>query len=136
MTIAVAYTPDEFGEVALEHAIAWAKARDTGLVVINVAKHERFTEDHDFVSGYDLEQLHHRLGSEGLREHHVRQPVGPGVADLVLETVAEEKADLLVIGIRHRTPVGKLIMGSVAQQLLLDAQVPVFAAKPGQHPLR
>ncbi|MFD1825578.1 MULTISPECIES: universal stress protein [Mumia] len=136
MTIAVAYTPDEYGEVALEHAIAWARDRDARLVVINVAKDSQFHEHHDVVSGYDLEQLQHRLGSEGLREHDVRQPVGAGVAELVLETAAEENADLLVIGIRHRSAVGKLIMGSVAQQLLLDAQLPVFAAKPGQHPLR
>ncbi len=136
MTIAVAYTPDEFGEVALEHAIAWARERDTRLVVINDATDARIHEGHDVVSGYDLEQLQRRLGSEGLRGHKVRQPVGPGVADLVLETAEEEGADLLVIGIRHRSPVGKLIMGSVAQQLLLDSQLPVFAAKPGQHPLR
>ncbi|WP_370615955.1 universal stress protein [Mumia sp. Pv 4-285] len=136
MTIAVAYTPDQYGETALEHGIAWAQARDARLVVVNVAKHSRFDEDADFVHGYDLEQLQHRLAGAALAGHRVRQPVGPAIADLVLEAVADEGADLLVIGIRHRTPVGKLIMGSVAQKLLLDSQVPVFAAKPGQHPLR
>ncbi|MFC6150811.1 MULTISPECIES: universal stress protein [Mumia] len=137
MTIAVAYTPDQYGETALEHGIAWARSHDARLVLVNVAKHSRFDEDADFVHGYDLEQLQHRLADASLPAgHRVRQPVGPATADLILDAVADEGADLLVIGIRHRTPVGKLIMGSVAQKLLLDSQVPVFAAKPGQHPLR
>ena len=135
MTIAVAYTPDEFGETALEHGIAWARSRGVRLVLVNVAKHTRFDEDPDFVHGYDLEQLRRRLAEAGLEGHRVRQPVGPGIGDLILEAVDEEGAELLVIGIRHRTAVGKLIMGSVAQKLLLDARVPVFAAKPGQHPV-
>ena len=36
---------------------------------------------------------------------------------------------LIVIGLRHRTAVGKLLMGSVAQRILLDARCPVLAVK-------
>ena len=41
-------------------------------------------------------------------------------------------AELLVIGIRHRNPVGKLLLGSVAQQLLLECPKPVLAVKPDE----
>ncbi len=38
-------------------------------------------------------------------------------------------ADELVVGIRHRTAVGKAMTGGVVQMLLLDSPVPVFAVK-------
>ena len=37
--------------------------------------------------------------------------------------------DLIVIGLRRRTPIGKLILGSNAQRILLDAPCPVIAVK-------
>ena len=47
-----------------------------------------------------------------------------------LITVANETdADLIVIGLRRRTPVGKLILGSNAQRILLDAPCAVLAVK-------
>lgn len=50
-------------------------------------------------------------------------------ADDVLTVAEEVGAELIVIGLRHRTPVGKLIMGSTAQSILLDANCSVLAVK-------
>ena len=52
-------------------------------------------------------------------------------ADELLKAMDRADADLLVIGIRHRSPVGKLLLGSVSQQLLLECPKPVLAVKPG-----
>ena len=56
--------------------------------------------------------------------------MGTDVAEEMIRVVREVDAQVLVIGMRHRTPVGKMIMGSVAQQVLLDAPCPVLAVKP------
>ena len=58
----------------------------------------------------------------------------PGVeardpADQLLRVAEETNAELIVIGLRRRTPVGKLIMGSAAQTVLLEAEAPVLAVK-------
>jgi nucleotide-binding universal stress UspA family protein len=37
--------------------------------------------------------------------------------------------DLLVLGARRRSPVGKALMGSVAQTIILEANVPVLVVK-------
>ena len=47
----------------------------------------------------------------------------------MLADVEEYGAVRLVIGIKRRTPVGKAILGSVSQRLLLNSPVPVLAVK-------
>ncbi|MBD5831450.1 universal stress protein, partial [Janibacter melonis] len=48
-------------------------------------------------------------------------------ADFVVDRARESVAELVVSGLRRRTPVGKLVLGSVSQRILLDATVPVLA---------
>jgi nucleotide-binding universal stress UspA family protein len=54
----------------------------------------------------------------------------PDVAEAVLQVSAESSASLIVVGVRPRSPVGKLLLGSVAQRIILDATCPVLAVKP------
>jgi nucleotide-binding universal stress UspA family protein len=51
------------------------------------------------------------------------------VAEKILELAASAKAEILVIGARRRSPVGKLILGSVTQTLILAADMPVLVVK-------
>jgi nucleotide-binding universal stress UspA family protein len=139
MTIVVGYRPDEFGEVALEHAIARARATSNSLVVVNVAKRGVDSQELDlskgFVRGHELEQLRFRLVEAlGAKNIDIRQPVGPHTAEEILGLV-DEGTDLVVIGLRPRSPVGKFLMGSTAQRILIDSPAPVLAVKPGQVPL-
>ena len=48
----------------------------------------------------------------------------------LLDAAEAADASLIVVGIRHRSPMGKLLLGSAAQQILLEAACPVLAVKP------
>jgi nucleotide-binding universal stress UspA family protein len=79
----------------------------------------------------ELDRIRAELDSAGVA-HEVRR-IGHGL-DLAedLITAAEElAAEIIVIGLRRRSPVGKLILGSSAQRILLDAPCPVLAVKAG-----
>jgi len=129
MTVVVGYIPDQYGEAALAAGIEEAERRGTDLVVVNATKGDALV-DRRYVGEAGLAELQDRLSVVSVA-HEVRQAMGTDVAEEVLRAAVETEADVIVIGLRHRTPVGKLIMGSVAQQVLLDAPCWVLAVKPG-----
>ncbi|WP_345207537.1 universal stress protein [Fodinibacter luteus] len=128
MTIVVGYIPRPEGLAAVETAIAEAELRGSRLVVVNTGHHGDYT-DPSFAAPQDLDALEAQLTARGI-EHEIRQPTrGLAPADELLATADEVGATLLVIGLRRRNPLGKLITGSTAQQVLLDAGCAVLAVK-------
>jgi nucleotide-binding universal stress UspA family protein len=128
MTIVVGYLPNEYGRAALAAGISEARLRSDKLVVVNATKGDAWVDAH-FAGEEGIAEVEAELASLD-SGHEVRQSVGADVADQILDVVQEMDASLLVIGLRHRTPVGKMFMGSTAQQLLLGAPCPVLAVKP------
>lgn len=128
MSIVVAYTPDAAGEAALDAGMQEAWDRSVGIVVVNATKGDAYV-DPRYSQGLSWEQVEERLAESGL-QHEVRRPMGADIADLILDVASEVEAELIVVGLRRRTPIGKLIMGSTAQRVLLDAVCPVLAVKP------
>ena len=128
MTIVVGYVPTPEGEAALDAAIAEARLRDQPLHVINSSRGDAYVDDR-FASKEALDGVRARLTESGI-VYEVEQEVrGREAAEEVVDTAARLKASLLVIGMRRRTPTGKLITGSSAQRILLDAPCPVLAVK-------
>lgn len=54
-------------------------------------------------------------------------------SDSVVQIAQRRDARLIVVGLRHRTPVGRMLLGSTAQRILLDATRPVLAVKAVRH---
>ena len=125
MTIVVGYVPTPEGLAAVDHAVEMARLKGSRVVVVNTGRDGSYAHS-DFASAQDLDALAGRLGPD----HEVRQPTaGRGPAEEILDAAKQTDAELIVIGLRRRSPVGKLIMGSTAQQVLLQASCPVLAVK-------
>lgn len=132
-TIVVGYVPKAEGRAALRRAAEEAKLRGMRLVVVNSHRGGREFDDQDAVqSEAQLEEVRAELLSAGV-EFEVRQLVrGLDPADDLVNVATEVGAVLIVIGLRRRSPVGKLILGSNAQRVLLDAPCPVLAVKAAE----
>lgn len=132
MVIVIGYVPRPEGRAALERGIEEAKLRNARLLVLNSAKGDAYV-DPRFATVQDLEIVKSQLDGAGV-EYELRQPVrGKDGADEVVELAEETGAELIVIGMRRRSPVGKLVLGSTAQRILLDAPCPVLAVKADNH---
>jgi nucleotide-binding universal stress UspA family protein len=129
-TIVVGYVPKPEGRAALKRAAEEATLRGAELVVVNSHRGGReFGSEDAAESEEQLDAIRAQLRESGVK-HEVRQLVrGMDPADDLVAVADEVDADFIVIGLRRRTPVGKLILGSNAQRVLLDAPCPVLAVK-------
>lgn len=130
MSVVVAHQASTIGHLTLQEGAKEANLRQTDMAVIHVAE------------GVDLDVIEaHKAGlsdeiANVLREVDLNDvewtlqvTTGEDVAEAVLDLVADLDTELLVIGARRRSPVGKLIMGSVTQSIILHADVPVLVVK-------
>jgi nucleotide-binding universal stress UspA family protein len=124
-TVVVGYVPKPEGHAAVRAAIAEARLRNAGLVVVNSHR----GGDDDGAAEQELASVRSVLDEAGV-SYEVRQ-LGHGLepAEDLLSIAESSGAELIVIGLRRRSPVGKLILGSNAQRILLDAHCPVLAVK-------
>jgi len=130
--VVVAWAPDEHGEAALIWGIAEARERACPVVVVNASRGDAYVDDR-YAFAEQLADVERTLAASGL-DHAVRQDVVSDVAEHVVDLADSLEAVRIVVGLRRRTPVGKLLMGSVAQRILLDAHCPVLAVKAGTRP--
>jgi nucleotide-binding universal stress UspA family protein len=130
MSIVVGYVASPEGRAALRKGAEEAQLRQAKLIVVNSSKGgAALPAEEVLLYERELEDVKSRLTAAGI-EHEVRQLVrGNEPATDIVEVAEAERAAFIVIGLRRRSPVGKLILGSIAQQVLLDASCPVLAVK-------
>ncbi len=127
-TMVLGYVPKPEGEAALAASISEAQLRQADLVVVNSHRAHHDAESADRMQA-ELDEVRARVEEAGVTVD-VRHPeTGLEAAEDLLAIADEVGAELVVIGLRRRTPVGKLILGSNAQRILLDAHCPVLAVK-------
>lgn len=128
MTILVGYVPSPEGEAALRAAIDEARRRKEKLLVVNTSRGDAIV-DPRFAQEPDLSHVREDLAALGV-DFDIRQVLGArDAAEEIIELAEATDASLVVIGLRRRSAVGKLIMGSAAQQILLGVGCPVLAVK-------
>ena len=115
--IVVGYSSKPEGRAALKRALAEAQLRSAELVVVHTSQ------------DVEVADLRAELAQSGV-PHEVREAADALDPAEELLTAAEDRgAEFIVIGLRRRSPVGKLLLGSNAQRVLLDASCPVLAVK-------
>ncbi|HEY9293941.1 MAG TPA: universal stress protein [Microlunatus sp.] len=131
MNIVVGYLPTAEGSAAFEQARELARDHGHRLVVVNTGHHGNNHHPH-FATQHDLDAIEAELAEAGV-DHEIRQSAGTkSAAELIMNVADETDAGLIVIGLRRRSPVGKVITGSTAQAILIDARCPVLSVKPKQ----
>ncbi|MBP1631782.1 MAG: UspA domain protein [Acidobacteria bacterium] len=130
-TIVLGYAPTTTGRLALDRAVQEAKLRGSRLlVVLSMWGGKKTAFDEVAQARQALEEAEDRLKAEGV-SYELRELVrGKSPAQDLADLAAEEKADLIVIGYRHRTKSGKFFLGSDAQDILLAAPCPVLLVRP------
>jgi nucleotide-binding universal stress UspA family protein len=129
LTIVVGYLPTREGSAAVDHAMEEAKLTSAKVVVVNTGHYGDFSHP-NYATAEDIDALDGQLSDAGI-DHEIRRASGStSAAEAILEAAGDTSAELIVIGVRRRSPVGKLFAGSTAQHVLLDADCPVLAVKP------
>jgi len=130
MRIVAGFLRSPEGRAALSRAIEETRLRAGELLVVHSMRGGERDELEQVLSyREEFEQLEQRLATEGITYKLVEYARGNSPAEDLLQASKDEDADLIVIGIRRRSPVGKLVLGSNAQDILLHADCAVLAVK-------
>ena len=129
-TVVVGYVDSAEGRAALHAGMTEALRRDAQIVVVHSSRGGALMDGDDAVA---IKQALQLVQQELTADHvpfHIRNLVrGNEPADDLIAMVEEYDAEHLVIGLRHRSSLGKFLLGSDAQRVLMHAQCPVLCVK-------
>jgi nucleotide-binding universal stress UspA family protein len=120
--IVVGYSSKIEGGAALQRAFSEATLRGSELVVVHTSL------------DVDKSELEAELAASGVPYQITSATDTLDPAEELISAAETHRAEFIVIGLRRRSPVGKLLLGSNAQRVLLDAACPVLAVKADTDP--
>jgi nucleotide-binding universal stress UspA family protein len=127
-------------EKALNFAVAQAREFEANLILFHAydtmvvaASETSGIRYYDYAAAaraemHHLEPLARKIQDEGIPCEIVVRPGLP--ADQILNFLRERQVDRIVMGTHCPGPIGKLLVGSVAEAVLRTARVPVFIVGP------
>jgi nucleotide-binding universal stress UspA family protein len=143
-SIVVATDGSPYSTAAASEAIGLAKRNGSELTVISVVPAEIATPtDIDFTMNQreliaEKEMHNAEKNAKAVKEAAQKEgvPVKAFVmsgkpSDAIIQIAQERKADLIVLGSHGRTGVERLLMGSVAERVIVLASTPVLVVKAG-----
>ena len=131
MSIVVGFTATAPGRAALSTAIEEAKLRRLPIVVINSSRGDAYA-DPSYAHQADWDWVQATLDEAGV-DFSVRQEVrGRDAHEEILQVIEETGAALCVIGLRRRSQVGKMLLGSNAHHILMDSPCPVLSVRASE----
>ena len=128
MTVLVGYVNNPAGHAALDAGIAQAKKDGKELVVVNASRSAQ-RSDSDRLGEGELKSVNNYLSRADVEFRVLTLGSEYDPAEQILDTATEVGAELIVLGTRKRTPVGKFLLGSTIQKVILDAEAPVLCVK-------
>jgi nucleotide-binding universal stress UspA family protein len=131
MTIIVAFAPRPEGWAALEKGIEIARRRSERLLVVNAVSGGN-QDDPSRADTSEAEAVETRLASAGIAADFKVFVRGKDAVTEILELTETLDVSLVIVGMRKRSPLGKLIMGSVSRDILLSVPCPVLAVKAAE----
>ena len=131
MNIVVGFVSTAEGRAALARGIEEARLREAKLIVVHSTRENESAQDTvDYQE--ELSKVERQLGEAGVPHsvHYLARGSSP--SEDLIQVASEEGAEMIVIGLRRWSPVGKALLGSNAQSILLGADCPVLAVKASE----
>ena len=128
--IVVGYDGSNTGKAALAVAKEQSKAFDAKVFVIESQEGGSDTDAKDIKEGEEnLEFAESYLKEQNIpcETHLLVRGVEPG--EDIVQFAKDNDVDLIIVGVRRRSKVGKLMFGSTAQFVILEAPCPVLTVK-------
>lgn len=130
MKIMVAYDGSNVAKEALNLAVKHAKIFGAEILIVRSMVGGQEVPRQDFERAEkDLDYQKDLLTQDSLKCESTLSVRGMTAGEDIVKFAQEKAIDEIIIGIRRRSKVGKLVFGSTAQYVILNAHCPVVSIK-------